>query len=40
MLMRWGMWPDLQGSMKQTKEMSLLLEAGSFARVGIVGSER
>lgn len=40
MLMRWGMWPELQGSVKQTNKMSLLVEAGSFAGMGIGGSER
>lgn len=34
------MWPELQGSVKQIKKMSLLVEAGSFAGVGIEGSER
>lgn len=39
-LMRWGMWPELQGSMKQINKMSRLVEAGSFTGVGIGGSER
>lgn len=34
------MWPELQGSMKETNKMSLLVEAESFAGVGIGGSER
>lgn len=34
------MWPELQGSMKQTNNKSLLVEAGSFAGVGVGSSER
>lgn len=34
------MWPELRSSMKQTNKKSLLVEAGSFAGVGIGSSER
>lgn len=34
------MWPELQGSMKQTNKMSLLVEGGSFAGVVVGSSQR
>lgn len=40
MLMKWGMWPELQGSMKQTNKMSVLVEAGDFSGLGVGGREK